>query len=299
MVSVPINKMFYLGIDGGGSKCRASVADAEGNIIGTGVAGPANPLHGVEQTLESIGDAAKSALSEAGLPDSTLSTLVAGVGLAGVNLPSLYDVVNRWQHPFAAMHLTTDLHIACLGAHNWDDGAVIITGTGSCGYASVGGKGHVLGGYGFPYGDQASGAWMGLEAIKAVLLAFDDLGPQTQLSDAIADQLQARGVMIVERMAKATSRDFARLAPLVLAAAESGDAVARRIVEEGAAYVSALGRKLLALGPPRLSMLGGLADRLRPWLDAEVAQQVSPPLGPPEAGAIYYARQQHQLAQPA
>ncbi len=299
MVSAPTNEHYYLGLDGGGSKCKASIADAGGRVLGTALAGPANPLHGVEQTLSSIESAARRALKDAGLADSLLGRLVAGAGLAGVNLPSLYQVISEWPHPFAELHLTTDLRIACLGAHQQDAGAVIITGTGSCGYVRTDGVDHLVGGHGFPYGDQGSGAWMGLEAIKAVLLASDGLGPETLLTESVADLLQARGLAIVERMSGKPSSDYARLAPLVFAAAESDDPVALAILRHGAHYISAMARKLLAHEPPRLSLIGGMAERLEAWLDPDVVGQLARPLGPPEAGALLFARQQSALARTA
>lgn len=291
------NDVFYLGIDGGGSKCRASIADAGGVVLGEAVAGPANPLHGLERTLESIEQAASRALADSGRHDVTLRQLVAGVGLAGVNLPSLFRAVSAWRHPFAELYLTTDLHIACLGAHQRDDGAVIVAGTGSCGYVGVPGRECVLGGHGFPLGDKGSGAWMGLEAAKAVLLASDGLGPATQLEALLSAELGASGLVMVERLSGAKSSDYARLAPLVLRAAQAGDAAAEAIVREGAGYISALGRKLLDYGPARISMIGGLAEALRPWLTLQLSSRLSAPLGPPEAGALLYARRHHQTVQ--
>lgn len=55
-----------------------------------------------------------------------------------------------------------------MGAHTRDEGAVMIAGTGSCGYSFVNGKATILGAHGFPFGDKCSGAWIGLEAVKAV-----------------------------------------------------------------------------------------------------------------------------------
>ncbi|WP_347332215.1 N-acetylglucosamine kinase [Marinimicrobium locisalis] len=295
MVSAPANEHYFLGIDGGGSKCRASLAEAEGCVLGSALAGPANPLHGLEQTLHSIESAACRALEDAGLPPSALARLVVGAGLAGVNLPSLYKAIRDWPHPFASLYLTTDLRVACLGAHQRDDGAVIVTGTGSCGYVRTDGTDLLVGGHGFPCGDQGSGAWMGLEAIKAVLLASDALGPPTALTESLAEQLQARGVAIVERMAGRASSEYAKLAPLVFSAAESGDSVALRIVEDGASYISEMARKLLAYGPVALALIGGMAERLTPWLASDIAAQLTPPKGPPEEGALLFARQQHAL----
>lgn len=299
MVSAPAKEHYYLGIDGGGSKCKACIADAQGRVLGTALAGPANPLHGIEQTLQSIENAARRVLRDAGLPPDTMGRLVAGAGLAGVNVPNLYRVMSEWPHPFAAFYLTTDLRIACLGAHQRDDGAVIVTGTGSSGYARIEGVDRLFGGHGFPYGDQGSGAWMGLEAIKAVLLASDQLGPTTSLTESVADLLQARGIAIVERMSGRPSSEYAKLAPLVFTAAEAGDPVALKILKEGAAYISAMAHKLLEYEPARLALIGGLAERIEPWLAPEIAEQLSKPLGPPEAGALLFARQQYALAKSA
>lgn len=292
MAIAPVKERYYLGIDGGGSKCLASVADADGRVLGSSLAGPANPFHGVEAARQSIESAARGALEAAGLPSVSLDRLVVGAGLAGVNLPGLYRVMSEWDHPFAAFYLATDLRIACIGAHQSDEGAIIVTGTGSCGYVRVGGEERLIGGHGFSFGDQGSGAWMGLEAIRAVLLAADELGPETRLTEDIAGELGASGLALVERMSGRASSDYARLAPLVLNAAEAGDPVARSIVEQGAEYISAMAHRLLSDNPPRLSMIGGLSERLQPWLEADVVARLSSPLGSPDVGAIMYARRQ-------
>lgn len=281
----------YIGIDGGGTKCRASIMTEDLHVLGTGVGGPANPFHGVQQAKDSIRTAAELALIDAGLPRSAMCELIAGAGLAGVNVPSLYDVISAWEHPFKHMFLTTDLHIACLGAHNRDEGAVMIAGTGSCGYSYVKNSALMLGGHGFPIGDKGSGAWMGLEALQAVLLASDNLGPATMLSHSIGEFLQAEGVMIVDKMFGAKSSDYARFAIFVVDAADAGDAVAMGIVRDGAAYMSTVARRLWNTEPGRMSMIGGLAPRLTAWMDQDIVRNISPALYQPEFGAVYFARQ--------
>jgi glucosamine kinase len=285
----------FIGIDGGGTKCRARLFSADDKVLGTGVGGPSNPLHGQSQTKASILQAVEMALTEAGLPNSEAGNLIAGVGLAGVNLPSLYEVMDSWHHPFRKMYLTTDLHIACLGAHTRDEGAVMISGTGSCGYSYVKNKAIIIGGHGFPCGDKGSGAWFGLEAVKAVLLASDNLGPQTQLTDLIGDHLQAKGVMIVDKMGSAKSSDYAKLAGFVFTAAKANDEVALKIVREGADYMSAVAEQLWETGPSRMSLIGGLSGLLTPWLKPNIAESLSEPISQPEFGAVYYAKQQQKL----
>ncbi len=290
------SKPLFIGVDGGGTKCRASVYSADNQVLGTGVGGPANPFHGEAQAKVSIVQSVDMALANAGLPSSVIGDLIAGVGLAGVNLPSLFEAMNTWHHPFKKMYLTTDLHIACLGAHTRDEGAVMIAGTGSCGYSFVNGKATIVGAHGFPFGDKCSGAWIGLEAVKAVLLASDELGPQTCLNDLIGAHLQAKGVMIVDKMGAAKSSDYAQLARFVLEAAEQKDEVAIKIMREGADYMSAVAEKLWATGPSRMSLIGGLSGPLTSWLKPSVAASLSNPISQPEFGAVYFARQQHVLA---
>ncbi len=284
----------FLGIDGGGSKCRATLADSKGQFLGTGLAGPANPFQDTRQAMESIVESSELALKDAGLPTQNITDLIAGVGLAGVNLPRFYDNMNSWKHPFRAMFLTTDLHIACLGAHGGEDGAVMVAGTGSCGYYHVDGKSYICGAHGFPFGDKGSGAWIGLEAVKAVLLASDGLGPATSLESAIYAHMQTDSLGIIENLAGAASNQYAKFAPLVFAAAADNDTVARGILTEGAAYLGDIAEKLCASEPPRISFLGGLGQYIIPWLKPAVSARFSPALQEPDFGAIFFARQQWQ-----
>lgn len=289
----------FVGIDGGGSKCRAIIYHQD-RILGTGKAGPANPFHGFEQSIHSVVTATELALVDAGLPPETIHQLIAGVGLAGVNLPHLYDRVNAWDHPFKAMYLTTDLHIACLGSHQAQDGAVIITGTGSCGFSYAGNNPLTVGAHGFPHGDKGSGAWLGFSAVEHVLLAMDGLAEPTMLTESISTYLACTTDLdLVTAINGQRSSFFARLAILVFEAAEADDAVAQQIIREGAEYISELARKLWQTKPSRMSIIGGLSPRLMSWLDADIAKRLSAPLSPPEMGAIYFARDQLALEQQA
>ncbi len=292
MSNSPAESVYFVGVDGGGSKCRARLESESGEFLGEGLGGPANPLHGIERAKESILSSVKQALAQAGLDDSNLSQVVAGLGLAGVNLPSLYEVINTWDHPFKALYLTTDLHAACLGAHRGGDGAVIVVGTGSCGFSSIKESTLVLGAHGFVLGDKGSGAWLGLEAVKALLLADDDLGPSTVLTKLVDEKLGLDPLALIEYLSSAKSSDYAKLAPLVFSAVEKNDAVATAIVKEGAAYIEAIAKKLLALNPPRLSMIGGISPLLLDWFSEDVVEKISPPLDQPEEGAVHFARAQ-------
>ncbi|MDP2559535.1 N-acetylglucosamine kinase [Psychrobium sp. 1_MG-2023] len=294
MVTNVINEQsLFLGIDGGGSKCKATIIDENNNILGSGIAGPANPLHGYEQTINSIVESAKLALIDADLSIDLVSSLTAGVGLAGVNLPSLFEKMQQWQHPFKQMFLTTDLRIACLGAHNGEDGAIMITGTGSCGYSFVNGKETFIGGHGFPHGDKGSGAWLGLQAATTVLRSLDGLEKTTAMNTILLDKLNCSNALeIVEAIAKKPASYFAQLACVAFQAANEQDELALAIVNDGASYISNIARKLCLEGPIELSLIGGLTPVLTPYFEPEIASRLSAPTNPPEIGAIIFAKQQ-------
>lgn len=284
---------YFLGIDGGGTKCKAIIVNSDNEILGTGISGPGNPLHGFSQATHSIQMSAELAIKDAKLNDVVISDLIAGVGLAGVNLPVLYKQMNEWQHPFKQMHLATDLLIACLGAHEGKDGAVMIAGTGSCGFSHVDSDVFMIGGHGFPHGDKGSGAWTGFQATKQVLLSLDGLIQPTALSKALLSHWQVNdAVEMVEVVAGKPAAFFGELARAVYQAANNGDDIARAIVLEGAGYISNVARKLLTKKPPRISLIGGLSPVITPWLDADIQGKLSAPLSPPEIGSVIYARQQ-------
>ena len=287
------DQQLFIGVDGGGSKCRATIYTADGTVLGTGVAGRANPLHGLAQAFASIEASTRQALLDAGMKETDSHLLVAGLGLAGVNVPRLYQDVISWQHPFAAMFVTTDLHTACIGAHRGADGAVIITGTGSCGYAHVGDDSLSSGGHGIALGDKGSGAWLGLKAAEHVLLALDGFAAPTALTKMLLNHFGVSDALgIVEHLAGKSSSCYAELARSVLDCANAGDEVARGIVQEGADYISEMARKLFSLNPVRFSMIGGLAEPLQAWLGSDVVAKISETLAPPELGAMYFAQQQ-------
>ncbi len=287
------NKELFLGIDGGGSKCKAIVMNANNETLGTGISGPGNPLHGFEQATNSITESANLALKNAGLEHVKLNELYAGVGLAGVNLPELFKQMQDWKHPFKQMFLAHDLLVACLGAHHSSNGAVIISGTGSCGFSCIDGQEVMIGGHGFPQGDKGSGAWFGLQATKQVLLSLDGMIEPTLMSNVLLKKLAcADATSIVEKIAGEKATFYAQLANLVFDAAEQGDKVALAIVEEGVEYINNVARSLLMSKPSRLSMLGGLTPRLQPKLDELVQVQLSEPLSAPEVGSVFFARQE-------
>src|SRR3954471_5796218 len=129
----------YLGVDGGGTGCRARVEDAVGRVLGTGFAGPASTRQGIERSWAAIRTACEIAVSEAGLSEQAVARLVVGIGVAGFNRKGAREAFLGLPHPFASIAFATDGLAACLGAHGGHDGGVVIDGTGTSGVARVAG----------------------------------------------------------------------------------------------------------------------------------------------------------------
>lgn len=291
------SELLFVGIDGGASHCRALLQNAAGVTLGVGKSGPANPVNGLEQCKNSIVAAVTGALLQAGLSTAYFSHLVVGAGLAGLHLPAMYDAMTAWHHPFHSLYLTTDLYAAAAGAHQGLDGAVLILGTGFSSLANVAGKQTQIGGYGFPINATCSGSWFGLEAVKAVLLDVDGVGLPTSLTQHILARCSA--TELAQQLMNASATEFARYAPLVFSAADRGDKVSLGLIQQGAGFVNQVIRRLLACGADRLALIGGITERIKPWLDPQLAACITPALASPEQGAILLARQQRTSLQGA
>lgn len=290
----------FIGIDGGGSKCRAIISNIKGDILGTGLGGPANPFYGVQRALSSIVEASENALVDANLENKSLVNLVAGVGLAGVNLPELFQKLQEWKHPFAQMFLTTDMDIANIGAHNGQQGAVIIVGTGSCGFISLPGSKHTFGGHGFPIGDKASGAWMGLQAIEHTLLVLDGFSTDSLLAIKVCEYFSVdTGYELSQNFVGQASREYAKIASLVFECADKGDTKALEIVNEGIEYLTILAETLLEDRSTRLCMIGGLSTYFMSRLEPKLASLFSDVCSQPEFGALQFAVQSWKENTPA
>lgn len=257
---------YILGIDGGGTSCRAAVADPRGVILGRGKSGAANILTDPNNAIISITEASKAAYRDAGLDEAGVTGASAFLGLAGTNVGDLTRYVHD-RLPFSHTDIDSDGLIALQGAIGDEDGAVAILGTGSI---YMGRKNNVvryIGGWGFTVGDLGGGARIGHALLQEALLAHDGVIPRSGVTDAVLEEFKhdPRGIVEFARLSK--PGDFGRYAPLVFDHAREGDPQAIAIVKAGAASVNAALDAIMALaGAPRLCLLGGLAPLYPAWL---------------------------------
>ncbi len=281
----------FAGVDGGGTGCRARIEDAEGRVLGTGIAGPAALRIGIERALAEVDKACRAALADAGLASEALGDVHAAVGLAGIGRKGALERLVQQPHPFRSVLYAHDATIACIGAHGGRDGGIVIVGTGSVGFAVIGGREVRVGGYGFPISDEGSGADLGLHAIRLALRAYDERGLGTSLTHEVMTRFHNDPFEAVAWMDHATATDYATFAPLVMRHADAGDPVARRIVRDAAEQIDELARRLTECGAPRVALLGGLASPMQPWLAPDVQRRLVPVEGDGVDGALYLARQ--------
>jgi glucosamine kinase len=280
----------FIGVDGGGTGCRARIENAEGCLLGTGIAGPAALRIGFDRALAEVEKACCAAIEEAGLDSNALSSVHAAVGLAGVGRKGALEQLVQQPHPFRSVVYAHDATIACIGAHGARDGGIVIVGTGSVGFALVGGCEFRVGGYGFPISDEGSGADLGLQAIRLALRTYDERAVGASLTREVMMRFNNDPFDAVTWMDRATATDYAAFAPLVIRHADSGDPVARRIVRDAAEQIDELVRRLSECGAPQVALLGGLASSMQPWLAPDVQRRLVPVEGDAVDGALHLAR---------
>lgn len=280
----------YLGVDGGGTGCRARLETAEGEVLGQGLSGPATTRLGIEAAWTSITTAIDAALDEAGLEPGEQTRISAGIGLAGIGRKGALEALQAMPRRFASVSFISDGLAACLGAHSGMDGAIVIAGTGSIGIGRVAGRDLRVGGYGFPISDEGSGADLGLQAVRLALRAHDGRHERTALLAEVMQRFHDDPMEAVAWMDRATATDYATFAPLVMRHANQGDAAGRRIVQSAAEQIDGLVRALFEQGAPRVALLGGLSSAIEPWLSPDVRHRLKAADGDAVSGAIILAK---------
>jgi N-acetylglucosamine kinase-like BadF-type ATPase len=222
-----------LGIDGGGTKTHAVVADAGGSVRGFATSGPANwEVVGLRGAGESLREATRRALKAAGADTPDLAA--AAFGLAGIDwdsdLPRMAAEVEQLEIS-GRVDVTNDSFIALRAGTSDGVGVVVIAGTGaiSAGRSPDGRTFRTLG-QGAEFGDTGSASDVSDRALLAVANAYTGRGPRTDLTELLCTLYGCRSAAeLLERASRGGERSRSA-APTVLRAADGGDEVAAGIV---------------------------------------------------------------------
>ncbi|MGA8089580.1 MAG: BadF/BadG/BcrA/BcrD ATPase family protein [Terracidiphilus sp.] len=222
-----------LGIDGGGTRTRASIVDGE-RVLAFGESGSIKRLRvGADVAEENLRAVLKDVFAQAGLR----GVKAASAGVASATMPGVKEWVTGVFDDFGVerSEVVGDEVIALDGAFKGGPGILQIAGTGSncIGRAPDGGR-ESAGGWSSRLGDEGSGYWIGLHAVRRGLRALDREEP-TRILETVGVLWGTKTIEELVNLGDSTpGPDFAALAPAISELAEEGDAVALGVLQQAA-----------------------------------------------------------------
>ena len=281
---------YLIGVDGGGSGTRALVHSVHGEVVGTGAAGPSALQQGIPQAWDNVQAAVRRAFEAAGRPVPAWQRCVLAAGLSGVSHPPWRDAFLARDPGFAALEAETDAFTMLLGAHGGAPGAILIAGTGSIAEAlRPDGSRATVGGWGFRVDDEGSGGWLGLQALRHGLAAFDGRANPTPLARRVWQHCGDEREALQDWCGRAGQFECAQLARAVFEC-EDGDAVAGRLLAEAVAALEELALAIDPRGRLPLAVAGSIGERLASRMRPCVRSRLVPAQAGPAEGALMLAR---------
>lgn len=274
--------MHVLGIDAGGTKTVAFLADADGRIVADGRAGGANLQTEGELQVEKV----LHDVIEQVTRGRNLTPAAVCLGMAGVDREedgrTIREIMRRLGYRSNTL-IVNDALIALVAGAGASPGLVVISGTGSIAFGvSNRGLAARAGGWGPTLGDEGSGYWIGRRALEAVTRDADGRGPRTELTQLVLDHFQLpRPQALVSEIYHQPQgrRAIAALAPLVDGARADGDLVAAEIMIEAADELARAAGSVISRLEMRgeqfpILLAGGMLKRSE-WLAAEVERRMA------------------------
>jgi N-acetylglucosamine kinase-like BadF-type ATPase len=223
-----------LGIDGGGTRTRASIVDGE-RVLAFAEHGSIKRLRvGAEVAEANLRALLKYVYAQAGVA----GVKAASAGVASASMPGVAEWIKAVFDDFGVerSEIVGDEVIALDGAFKGGPGILIIAGTGSnCIGRAPNGSRESAGGWSSRLGDEGSGYWIGLHAIRRALLAYDREEP-TRVLETVGHIWGTKTLDELVNIGDGTpGPDFAALAPAISQLAEEGDTVAAGVLQQAAA----------------------------------------------------------------
>lgn len=239
---------YILGVDGGGTKTTALIADIKGNHIIESESGSSNYKSiGVKSAKENINNVVISAIENLGLRNKhKLIFKSTCFGLAGNDSnedAKIYkeiifnDVIEKYLDRNKII-ICNDTRIGLAAGSDSKNGVMIICGTGSnCYGINEQGREAKVNGWDYILGDEGSGYEIGIKALRALMRAYDGRGESTLLSKTILENLNIKDVSELIKWAYSYyfSKDrIAAITKTVCKTAEMGDKISKKILKEEA-----------------------------------------------------------------
>ncbi len=272
---------YVIGIDGGGTKTKAVLADEHGTIYSEIVAGPSNlnstSRDSVEKTFQDIFSHFKKTQ-----PEIFRHVEFCFAGLSGIEneqndafTTAVFEQIIGGQFPYL---IENDAVNALYSGTYGEPGIVQIAGTGSITFGidrQLNKK--RVGGWGYLFGDQGSGYAIGRDALQVVFQRYDRNEPESLLIEQLKDHFKVTGDLkeIVPLIYKVKSprNVIANLSEVVFNAYDSGDKdaenIIRKAVKDLSDSIQTIASQFSSL-KPQVVLVGGLftrSDVLLPLLD--------------------------------
>ena len=233
---------YLIGMDGGGTKTKCILTDINLNPVYETMGGPSNFLViGTDKVSEMILNLVDKCLSDQNISSSDIAAIVLGTTGGGrINDAEILEnqILNdayKKDLTINRVKVESDARIALEGAFSGNTGSILIAGTGSIMFGKdEEGKIHRVGGFGRFVGDEGSGYRIGRIGLNAVARAYDGRAKQTKIADLLEQEFSISSAEELITEVYRNNFNIASVAPLVFDAAESGDKIAQRILEDEA-----------------------------------------------------------------
>jgi N-acetylglucosamine kinase-like BadF-type ATPase len=237
---------YILGVDGGGSKTTAQIADTNGKKIAQAVSGSSSYKSvGVERATENLNAAVLGAIKNSNV-SGNISFISSCFGFAGNNTgkdPETYRkiVFNSKLSNYLNLKRTVICNDTRLGLEAGSENTnkiILIAGTGSnCFGVNEDSKQAGATGWDYILADEGSGYQVGLKALRAIIKAYDGRGRETLLSETILKEIKLKNISDipewVHRMPFSKAK-IGELAKTVCRTAGMGDKVSIDILTQEA-----------------------------------------------------------------
>ncbi len=248
------NELWLLGIDGGGSKTLAWLARLENatddctiedeHVLGQGLSGPSNPqVVGFQNAINAVEEAVALAWESTGAPPRPVAVMAAALaGCGRAEDQSRFRFLSQRARLANETIVVGDAEAALAAGAPDRVGVAVIAGTGSMVWGrNEDGKTVRSGGWGYLFGDEGSGYWLAIEALRSIARSADHRALSTTLTVTLLTALGLREPQELVGAIYGANRpreEIASLAQIVLNEASNGDRQAFALLERGASELA-------------------------------------------------------------
>lgn len=225
-----------IGIDGGGTKTHAKVYDLEGNFLSEAKSGSSNLCSNTDEAVEENLRRLFDQLYEAHPNLQPVSICIGTAGITASNAKGRIKACITKLTSCENVLVIGDMELPIFAQDSQKNAVAMIAGTGSIVFArNKNGDTARVGGWGHIVGDEGSGYWLTVQAIKAVMREFDGRGGKTCLTELLLSQLDCKSPpeLITLIHGDFNKSQLAAMAYLLDIAAKGGDEAAVSILNQG------------------------------------------------------------------